>query len=84
MQLSKKRLSELCATCTFADLMTKLNEENNTTLPVSTIKKLLKENGLNCLKSRLTISIVDDMDDVPVSPIAREVSESVETPNRFA
>jgi|JI61114C2RNA_FD_contig_31_2309925_length_1002_multi_2_in_0_out_0_2 hypothetical protein len=60
MQLSKKRLTELCSNGTFEEVHSTLESEQGITIPKMTLKNAIKNCGLSCKNARISISIIDD------------------------
>ena len=60
MQISKKRLTELCSKENFETVHSTLETEMSTSIPKSTLRKVLADNNLKCKNSRISITLVDD------------------------
>lgn len=73
MNLSKRRLVELCPANTFEELHTQLEQENSCTIPKATLRNLLKQNNLKCKNSRMTLTLVDDDTDIIVDNGGQDV-----------
>lgn len=61
MNISKKRLIELCSNSNFEEVHQTLEAEMNCSIPKATLRKTINTAGLKCKNARMTIDLVDDV-----------------------